>query len=167
MAISYLGRADLAHVHPEETAIDAIGRGVSEEKTQADATKLISKGFSRSTVTDNLVILRGGDFDRLRHSANEARGRGQDEEDIEVELEESQDVRAQSAPEIEEQIARLADAVNQKAPRGVLATPGNPRAEARIKGYEGDACAECGQFTLVRNGACLKCESCGASSGCS
>ena len=167
LAISYLGRADLAHVHPEETAIDAIGRGVSEEKTQADATKLISKGFSRSTVTDNLVILRGGDFDRLRHSANEARGRGQDEEDIEVELEESQDVRAQSAPEIEEQIARLADAVNQKAPRGVLATPGNPRAEARIKGYEGDACAECGQFTLVRNGACLKCESCGASSGCS
>ena len=51
--------------------------------------------------------------------------------------------------------------------RGVLATPGNARQEARIKGYEGDACAECGQFTLVRNGACLKCESCGASSGCS
>jgi ribonucleoside-diphosphate reductase alpha chain len=167
LAISYLGRTDLAHVHPEETAIDSIGRGVSEEKTQADATKLISKGFSRSTVTDNLVILRGGDFDRLRNSANEARGRGQDEEDIEVELEDAQDVRAQSAPEIEAQIARLADAVNQKAPRGVLATPGNPRAEARIKGYEGDACSECGQFTLVRNGACLKCESCGASTGCS
>ncbi|MEO1137553.1 MAG: vitamin B12-dependent ribonucleotide reductase, partial [Pseudomonadota bacterium] len=137
----------------------------------ADATKLISKGFSRSTVTDNLVILRGGDFDRLRHSANEdapATDAGEDAEDIEVEIEETEsDVRAESPPEIEAQIAKLADAVNQKVPRGVLATPGNARAEARIKGYEGDACAECGQFTLVRNGACLKCESCGASTGCS
>ena len=168
LAISYLGRADLAHVHPEESAVDAIGRGVDMEKTQADATKLISKGFSRSTVTDNLVILRGGDFDRLRHSANEAQGASVDDGDIEVEIEElPETVRAESPPEIEAQIAKLADAVNQKAPRGVLATPGNPRAEARIKGYEGDACGECGQFTLVRNGACLKCESCGASTGCS
>ena len=168
LAISYLGRADLAHVHPEESAVDAIGRGVDMEKTQADATKLISKGFSRSTVTDNLVILRGGDFDRLRHSANEAQGASVDDGDIEVEIEElPETVRAESPPEIEAQIAKLADAVNQKAPRGVLATPGNPRAEARIKGYEGDACSECGQFTLVRNGACLKCESCGASTGCS
>ena len=141
---------------------------MSEEKTQADATKLISKGFSRSTVTDNLVILRGGDFDRLRHSAKEAHGPDEEEEDIDVEIEDIEEpVRAESPPEIEAQIAKLADAVNQKAPRGVLATPGNARTEARIKGYEGDACAECGQFTLVRNGACLKCDSCGASSGCS
>ena len=168
LAISYLGRTDLAHVLPEETAIDSIGRGVSQEKTQADATKLISKGFSRSTVTDNLVILRGGDFDRLRHSANEAR-KAEEEEDIEVEIEDVQEsLRAESAPEIEAQIAKLADAVNQKAPRGVLASPGPaPRAEARIKGYEGDACPECGQFTLVRNGSCLRCDSCGASTGCS
>lgn len=39
--------------------------------------------------------------------------------------------------------------------------------EARMKGYEGDPCSTCGQFTLVRNGTCLKCESCGATSGCS
>ncbi len=176
LAISYLGRTDLAHVHPEETAIDSIGRGVNKEKTQADATKLISKGFSRSTVTDNLVILRGGDFDRMRLSANES-GQSEDsgdgdieinveETDIEVEIEET--TRAESPSEIEARIAKLADAVNQKAPpRGVLATPGGPRSEARIKGYEGDACIECGQFTLVRNGACLRCDSCGASTGCS
>ena len=40
-------------------------------------------------------------------------------------------------------------------------------AEARIKGYEGENCRECGQFTLVRNGTCLKCDSCGSTSGCS
>jgi ribonucleoside-diphosphate reductase alpha chain len=38
---------------------------------------------------------------------------------------------------------------------------------ARLKGYEGDPCNECGQMTLVRNGTCLKCLSCGATSGCS
>ncbi len=39
--------------------------------------------------------------------------------------------------------------------------------EARLKGYEGDPCGSCGMFTLVRNGTCLKCDSCGATSGCS
>ena len=41
------------------------------------------------------------------------------------------------------------------------------RREATLKGYEGDPCRECHQFTLVRNGTCLKCHSCGATSGCS
>ncbi len=41
------------------------------------------------------------------------------------------------------------------------------RRQARFKGFEGDACGECGQFTMVRNGTCLKCVSCGATSGCS
>ena len=39
--------------------------------------------------------------------------------------------------------------------------------EARQKGYEGDPCPECGAMTLVRSGACAKCDSCGATSGCS
>jgi ribonucleoside-diphosphate reductase alpha chain len=39
--------------------------------------------------------------------------------------------------------------------------------EARMKGYEGDSCSECGNFTLVRNGTCLKCDTCGSTSGCS
>ena len=41
------------------------------------------------------------------------------------------------------------------------------RAEARAKGYEGDPCPECGALTLVRNGSCLKCNSCGTTTGCS
>ena len=39
--------------------------------------------------------------------------------------------------------------------------------EARLMGYEGDPCGECGQFTLVRNGTCLKCVTCGSTTGCS
>ena len=41
------------------------------------------------------------------------------------------------------------------------------RAEARMKGYVGEACPECGNFTMVRNGTCLKCETCGETTGCS
>ena len=39
--------------------------------------------------------------------------------------------------------------------------------KAKLKGYEGDACTECGNFTLVRNGTCLKCDTCGGTTGCS
>ena len=43
----------------------------------------------------------------------------------------------------------------------------SPEYLARMKGYAGDSCDECGNFTLVRNGTCLKCTTCGATSGCS
>jgi len=39
--------------------------------------------------------------------------------------------------------------------------------QARLKLYEGDPCSNCGAFTMVRNGVCLKCDSCGETSGCS
>ena len=41
------------------------------------------------------------------------------------------------------------------------------RAEAKMKGYVGESCPECANFTLVRNGTCLKCETCGGTTGCS
>ena len=51
-----------------------------------------------------------------------------------------------------------ADAKNVEADR---------RAKAIMQGYTGDACSECSNFTMVRNGTCLKCDTCGATSGCS
>ena len=41
------------------------------------------------------------------------------------------------------------------------------RDKARMQGYEGDPCGDCGNYTLVRNGTCLKCNTCGGTSGCS
>ena len=41
------------------------------------------------------------------------------------------------------------------------------RSMARLKGYVGDPCSACGNFTLVRNGTCLKCDTCGSTTGCS
>ena len=40
-------------------------------------------------------------------------------------------------------------------------------AKAKMQGYEGDPCGDCGNYTLVRNGTCMKCNTCGATSGCS
>jgi len=39
--------------------------------------------------------------------------------------------------------------------------------QAIEKGYTGDLCPECQSMTMVRNGTCLKCMTCGSTSGCS
>jgi ribonucleoside-diphosphate reductase alpha chain len=59
-----------------------------------------------------------------------------------------------------------ASRVSSNGVRGGDATHAKIR-EARLKGYTGEACSECGSFTMVRNGTCLKCENCGSTSGCS
>ena len=44
---------------------------------------------------------------------------------------------------------------------------GHRRAQAVMQGYTGDQCTECHNFTMVRNGTCLKCDTCGSTTGCS
>jgi ribonucleoside-diphosphate reductase alpha chain len=58
---------------------------------------------------------------------------------------------------------------NQAAGGAAVAveTVAEKRRVAKLKGYTGDSCPECGQFTLVRNGTCLKCNTCGSTTGCS
>jgi ribonucleoside-diphosphate reductase alpha chain len=41
------------------------------------------------------------------------------------------------------------------------------RAVAKMSGFTGDECGNCHSFTMVRNGTCLKCETCGETTGCS
>ncbi len=38
--------------------------------------------------------------------------------------------------------------------------------DARMLGYEGECCPECQLMTMVRCGTCLRCDSCGATTGC-
>ena len=71
-----------------------------------------------------------------------------------------------SVTEIARQLAEQLDArAKARLARGNLEA--DRAAEARVKGYEGESCRECGNFTLVRNGTCLKCDTCGGTSGCS
>jgi ribonucleoside-diphosphate reductase alpha chain len=64
-----------------------------------------------------------------------------------------------------EQLEHRIDVVDAKQHAKAAAV--EKRAEARAKGYEGEACGECGNFTLVRNGTCMKCDTCGSTTGCS
>jgi ribonucleoside-diphosphate reductase alpha chain len=61
--------------------------------------------------------------------------------------------------------AKLAEAF----PSAKAAAEGGPdlRTVAKMKGYLGEACGECQNFTLVQNGTCKKCDTCGATTGCS
>ena len=54
-----------------------------------------------------------------------------------------------------------------RAPASYLSAEIKSMRNARQKGYEGDPCPVCGHLTLVRNGTCLKCDTCGSTTGCS
>jgi ribonucleoside-diphosphate reductase alpha chain len=176
LAVSYLSRFDLAHVDPNETGFDALGKGVEEGKTPDDAqgaatqaAKYLSRGLTRSR-TDNLVVMRGGS------PANEA-GRG----GVVTALA-SHGASSRAADTLEGAVALKQETSHDLSPTEKLealqwskpgtaathvVTKAERRAEAKAKGYEGEMCSECGNFTLVRNGTCMKCDTCGATTGCS
>ncbi len=69
-----------------------------------------------------------------------------------------------AAPKAAEAVPVL---VSAGAPEGPRQTKMSAIVAAKEKGYTGDPCPECGHLTLVRNGACMKCQTCGATTGCS
>ena len=71
----------------------------------------------------------------------------------------------------ERDVANVEDAANgthaKAAPAVAAPTSAERRSIAIMKGYTGDSCTECGNYSMVRNGTCLKCDTCGSTSGCS
>jgi ribonucleoside-diphosphate reductase alpha chain len=59
LAVSYLGREDLAQTDPSSYDPAGLGQGVAKEKyiSEADPAQLISRGFSRGQLPDNVVML--------------------------------------------------------------------------------------------------------------
>jgi ribonucleoside-diphosphate reductase alpha chain len=166
LAVSYLGRNDLAHVKPSDLDFDAMGSGESEatvreaEKSDRglDAVKKIaSTGFVRS----NLVLFRNVGNTALAHDHDHhhhepvmmERNGAPASPGVAIAVEAA--VTAQQSAMVGQTVARAVDDRLSKI------------REARVKGYEGDSCGECGNFTLVRNGTCMKCNTCGSTSGCS
>ncbi len=159
LAVSYLERFDLAHVDPGEAGgFDALGKGVEEGKP---TTNYVSKGLTRSR-TDRLSVVRGttassgGNITALA-SVGGARAEVAGTTALKAEPEAKLSPTEQLEHRIDPQDARAY----------AKATASEKRAEARAKGYEGEACGECGNFTLVRNGTCMKCDTCGSTTGCS
>ncbi|WP_442756881.1 vitamin B12-dependent ribonucleotide reductase [Methylocystis sp. JAN1] len=136
LAVSYLGRNDLAHVSPDDIGHTVLGKGETEGKAP-EANSIVSRGLLRSK-TDKLMVVHGGA----------------------VALRETPEVTREEAVEA---LSQLGWTEPTKTVQGVA----EKRAEARMKGYVGEACPECANFTLVRNGTCLKCETCGSTTGCS
>jgi len=171
LAVSYLDRSDLGHVDPKELAFDAMGDGADEGKAPAlPASAVVSPGYTRNAQMGNLYLVRGG-------AAAAARAGKQ-----------AGSAEAIAAPAVREQTVTAevmaagalmrsgnAEAVSAIAVGAVSSGGGSSSGgagmsrvvEARMKGYEGEACGECGNFTMVRNGTCLKCDTCGGTSGCS
>jgi ribonucleoside-diphosphate reductase alpha chain len=170
LAVSYLERFDLAHVDPTEGGFDALGKGVEEGRP--GATKYVSRGLTRSR-TDKLSVLAGGAATEARGSSAEARASAPSNVKAfaggrEPRAEVSGTAALKAEPEHKlspaEQLEQHALPFTKAEARAAAA---EKRAEAKAKGYEGEACGECGNFTLVRNGTCLKCDTCGGTTGCS
>ncbi|MCL4765783.1 MAG: vitamin B12-dependent ribonucleotide reductase, partial [Hyphomicrobiaceae bacterium] len=158
LAVSYLGRHDLAHVDPAEI-VGATALGSSDEELEEGseapalpATKFVSRGLVRGTVVGLIPRTEaGGAVAGLQQ--NVARAFAGSAEATTVHTHHSVDVTTTHA---------TAGALALK-PHSDL----DLAAQARIRGYEGESCQECGNFTLVRNGTCMKCDTCGGTSGCS
>ena len=174
LAVSYMERFDLAHVDPTEGGFDALGKGV-EEGRPATEGRYVSKGLTRSR-TDRLKVMQGGaDLTSSSPagggSAGET-GRGGSVSNV------TSLSSASPRGEISGSTALKAEPEQKLSPTQALeqmqwtktdakAVAAERRAEAKAKGYEGEMCSECLNFTLVRNGTCLKCDTCGSTTGCS
>ncbi len=179
LAVSYLTRFDLAHVDPTETNFDALGKGVEEGRSSPN---YVSKGLTRSR-TDKLVVMQGGADRATDRAAPPSPGSATSAESLgrggatnitafggnQPRAESSGAATAlKSEPEAKLSPAQALEALTWTDARShAKAAAAEKRAEARAKGYEGEACGECGNFTLVRNGTCLKCDTCGSTTGCS
>jgi ribonucleoside-diphosphate reductase alpha chain len=64
-------------------------------------------------------------------------------------------------------VATLQTIVSESVTATTATATISARDKAKMQGYEGDPCGECGNYTLVRNGTCMKCNTCGGTSGCS
>ncbi len=149
LAISYLGRNDLAQVNADELQASAV-HTQNEDQPEFDNEQVVSE--RTLSTEESLAFLEqeesdfeGVDFALLKNSDPKP-------EQVHAEFTDNSDFGTDSSTESWETQERSTTTIVQ---------------EARMKGYEGEACHTCQQFTMVRNGSCLKCASCGATSGCS
>ena len=151
LAISYLGRNDLAHVLPDDLAPDSTG----DEEIEYRDEEVVSE----RVVTPGPLKLSA----ELPRSSHLFVGQGK----IEVEDRTGEATATGFTPGLAPVGGGQNGGGGRQAELQAQADLGEQVRQARMKGYEGDACESCGSFTLVRNGSCLKCMSCGATSGCS
>lgn len=154
LAVSYLGRKDLAHVDPSDLRPSSLGSEYTSDsevnRENDDLSKLASTGYLRK----KLYVIQK----RKEKGSTPAGSAPESNRTYLVSGTTALATSLQESP-------ALATATHTQATEHH--STADQVAEARLKGYEGDSCQECGNFTLVRNGTCLKCVTCGSTSGCS
>jgi ribonucleoside-diphosphate reductase alpha chain len=157
LAISYLGRNDLAHVEPADMMPDSIGTGDGQGDLPKEAVaETVRRYASKGYVRNQLLVVNGG-------AANGTTGMWAGSV--------TQSTTTMAASGVSQELVGSTGSAEAYAVEATVVRQVDSRLErvreARMKGYEGDSCDECGNFTLVRNGTCLKCATCGGTSGCS
>ena len=161
LAVSYVGRNDLAHVDPAEIGFDVMGAGEVEGRegepspAPLPARQVVSQGLVRRQVSDNVVVMPSGTTASLGGAVGALQARA------------AAALTAPTATAAQLDVAEMEFTAPGDAAANADRSTADLMAEARMKGYEGDPCGECGNFTMVRNGTCLKCDTCGSTSGCS
>ena len=162
LAVSYLDRNDLAHVNPDSPT--SLGKGVAEEQgartapapAPVPAERFVSRGMTRGKVQNAALMLVP------RAEADAYNPVGAMQTSTVTALRSATALKIDPAPTALN-TAELAPIPNPPPSKDA----GLLRAEAQMKGYTGDQCTECHNFTMVRNGTCLKCDTCGTTTGCS
>ncbi len=171
LAVSYLARHDLAHVDPREI-VGETGLGSGDDATDEDlnisvpAQRFVSMGLVRGNVAR--IVTRGGEHVAHGSDAGGINPVAAMQTDVTsvFGLSGMTDGATALKPDSEVMFQRTTVATQTTVSK--KAATSNQRAqEAKLRGYEGVSCSECQNFTMVRNGTCLKCDTCGSTSGCS
>src|SRR6516164_6039587 len=133
LAVSYLSRFDLAHVDPNESGFDALGRGVEEGKPSPAAARYVSKGLTRSR-TDKLVVMPGGAPSAPSNVTALASGRAEVAGTTALKTEAEHKLSPTEQLEQSPALSRSEMFANTRA------AAAERRAEAKAKGYVGEAC---------------------------
>jgi ribonucleoside-diphosphate reductase alpha chain len=160
LAVSYLGRYDLAQVHPEDLRGDTLGRPDDEPAFDNEEIVVERVVPSDAAATERPLVRRSTHFE-LGISGN-GNGNGNGSHAAGVKNGGHHDPGSGASSEWAAPYAQTAAAVKTD-----ILGQARRVAEARLKGFEGDPCNNCGAMTLVRNGTCLKCMTCGSTTGCS
>ena len=138
LAVSYLDRTELAHVEPTGRHFDDLGGGETESAKISPAR---TRGENQSLRMLRQISSTGYLRKRMPQELIALEVGGADR--------------------------GLAPKETVPPARGGRASGASRQAQAKMQGYEIDPCGQCGHHTMVRNGTCLKCTTCGNTSGCS
>jgi ribonucleoside-diphosphate reductase alpha chain len=169
LGISYLKRGDLGQVKPGDLVSTATKSEINEGSEPGSLPgKKKSKGFGGSTGPSVLPqaasYTSGGTAQNMQAAGSLPDGSSAGPQALQLDYATGtgSSLLVQEA-QVQLPAVAVATAVEEAPKQSEIFRI----AQARIKGFEGDPCPSCGSFTLVRNGTCMKCHTCGGTTGCS